>query len=346
LIAGVVVLSSDSNPPPGYLSTGNSIFANTNSGYMTRKRDMPTPRSWPAAGVYGPYIFVIGGGSSGNTDPWSVLNQRYDTSRDWWDQMKAMNTPRLAPGAAMYNQYIFVVGGWDSQKSINLKAAEVYDITSNTWNNLPSMQTARGGPAVARVGSLIYVIGGETQTNPALARSGAANDGYYSNTTEVFDLNTGRWLQNIVPNMPVGLVGASAVVVGNKIYVIGGYTYQLDYMPNFVLDRDTNTWQEIAYLNRGVTFEGVTAWNQRIYAFGGFWFNGVRGPIFEYDPVADTWTKLPPKMNQARCALPVSIVGDTAYCIGGATSLNNDAVTGVNESLNLRQCLYYLMRKT
>ncbi|HEY0395647.1 MAG TPA: hypothetical protein VGD01_14205 [Candidatus Elarobacter sp.] len=102
----------------------------------------------------------------------------------------------------------------------------------------------------------------------------------------------------------------SVAAVGNTIYVIGGYapagprptaldaSGQVDVdMPLVTaFDLTTGRWSERAPLPRGLNHVGVTSFDGKIYAFGGFAAQN-REPVPDanvYDPVADQWTPLPP----------------------------------------------------
>ena len=122
-----------------------------------------------------------------------------------------------------------------------------------------------------------------------------------------------------ISNQPTHSAAASACVIDNKIYVIGGN----DGAPNFndlnvneMYDPSTNTWDTTLApmpTPRGWLYSGVV--DGIIYAIGG----GYPTPTNKneaYDPVTDTWTTKAP-MIYPWCGVYGDVVNDRIYSVGG-----------------------------
>ena len=85
-------------------------------------------------------------------------------------------------------------------------------------------------------------------------------------------------------------VGASASVVNNKIYVIGGMSsYLVDTDANEVYDPSTNTWETKQPMPTKRSFLLTCVVNDTIYAIGGGYPTSTK-KVEAYDPATNTWT--------------------------------------------------------
>jgi N-acetylneuraminic acid mutarotase len=121
--------------------------------------------------------------------------------------------------------------------------------------------------------------------------------------------------------MPEPRQESAVGVLGNMIYVIGGYG--ADGVPSTlvqVFDAAANKWQQAAPMPEGLHHHGVAAADGKIYVVGGF--TGVfakRVPIasvWQYDPAADRWDKRAP-LPTVRGALAIAVLDGKIYALGG-----------------------------
>ncbi|HUI92207.1 MAG TPA: SUMF1/EgtB/PvdO family nonheme iron enzyme [Chitinivibrionales bacterium] len=133
--------------------------------------------------------------------------------------------------------------------------------------------------------------------------------------------NTVPWVTK--KSMPKGML-ASAAVVGDKIYVIGGY-YDTNSMNVLQYDPAADSWNvyDTLDINRSPAAAAV---NGKIYAIGG----GDIKTVEEYDPVAKTWTLKADMPTQRGPAL--AVIDSTIYAVGGYNSISGSL--GTNESYN------------
>jgi N-acetylneuraminic acid mutarotase len=178
----------------------------------------------------------------------------------------------------------------------------------------PGAWTPRSGNDVARseigaetLDGLVYIIGGQ--------QSGAAE------TVEVYDPATDDWRDG--PDLPVGRDHIQPVVVGRKLYVIGGLdTFpgpSLDDVLIFDADRPELGWTEGAHMLTSRGAHGCAAWDTKIYCAGGLSStvgNTAIASMEVYDTVADEWAALAP-MPRVRDHFRAEIIGGKLYAASG-----------------------------
>ena len=134
---------------------------------------------------------------------------------------------------------------------------------------------------------------------------------FYDDNAYCLDMDTGIW-KSIEP-MPTTRSGPSATCVGDKIYVIGGYSNT----NNECYDPTTDTWTTKTSRDGTGTSRNVV-YNNIIYFFGN---NNAYLPPKCYDPATDTWTV---KSGGPEYAITldntVGLINDMIYFIGQYTS--------------------------
>ncbi|CAN5813100.1 hypothetical protein BH11MYX2_BH11MYX2_24670 [soil metagenome] len=241
---------------------------------------MPTARVNVGAASVGGKVYVIGGYTSNNGVTGAV--EVYDPTDDSWGTAASMLTPRYGFGTATSpDGVIYTIGSnYSSSPSSdgNSVIAESFNPSTNTWTSLPSLPDGRYMTAAVWSNGRIYVMGGITvnpiflmssvvslapgdsswRTEPSMtvARDalGAAVDatgriyvvgglGTNSNklaTAEYFDPGTTSW--HTLPDFSAPRHELSAVVVGQKLYAIGGNGADVYSQSVDVLDLTTKTW--------------------------------------------------------------------------------------------------------
>jgi hypothetical protein len=238
-----------------YPALVNGEFVGTNEEYdiatdtWTTKTPMPTPRAFFAIAVYQNKIYCIGGIigiGQGFYDGTSVLlpmhilsgvNEVYDPATDTWENKTSMPTPRMNIHANVAGNGLYIMDGFDQVEAPN----EVYDPATDTWTTkTPMPPTGRNyasavvdswsqgtpapsividGAAVATTGVVapkrIYVIGVQPGNNPLTINY-------------VYDPESDNWMTGAT--MSTNRIDFGAVIVNDKLYAIGGYTF--DNSPN------------------------------------------------------------------------------------------------------------------
>jgi N-acetylneuraminic acid mutarotase len=116
------------------------------------------------------------------------------------------------------------------------------------------------------------------------------------------------------------------IAAGGKMYVIGGFAGGKAAGMVYEYDPSTDKWTKKKPMARPAHHEALAELNGKIYVFGGYMPPPPPSPqngwmpidnAWEYDPVADTWTALPP-MPAPRGSGIAFEVGGKFYVIGGA----------------------------
>ena len=238
-------------------------FSATNEEYdpatdtWTFKASMPTPRSAFGAALYHNKIYCIGGYIPGGA---IGVNEVYDPATDTWETKAPMPTPNLNLRANVVNGKIYLIGG-NPNGTLN----EVYDPANDTWLTKASIPTAVSSYASAVVGNKIYVITssltqiydaendswsiGTPAPLPTVFPSAGATTGVFAPEriyvfghgvdtkmpfwqltktqnfiTQSYDPKTDTW--TVCSSVPTGRFDASAAVVNDKLYVIGGFNLE------------------------------------------------------------------------------------------------------------------------
>jgi N-acetylneuraminic acid mutarotase len=129
------------------------------------------------------------------------------------------------------------------------------------------------------------------------------------------------------------------VALNSKMYVIGGFGTNGKPATAMVYeyDADADRWTKKKSVPVPVHHQAQTAYNGKIYVFGGC-MRPLSGPgmngwepvdnAWEYDPAADSWRALAP-MPMKRCSAVAAEVGGKIYVIGGATLMENSGETAL-----------------
>ena len=197
----------------------------------------------------GGQIYTIGGTIGAHKKDVEV----YDPVTDTWAEKASLSLARFAIAACPLDGKIYVFGGAPGVGSINgSTVAEVYDPGTDTWDPLTDMPERGSGLTANAVDGMIYVMGWQ---DPAYVfRYDPSADTW----TQLADVpgNRGRW-------------GASSLVIGNRIYVIGGMQ-QVNAVPMVdVYDPATDTWTQLPDLGVRRMLLGAAFVDGKIYAFGG-----------------------------------------------------------------------------
>ena len=187
---------------------------------------MPTPRGSPLGAVVNGKIYVIGGASVhpgaklvslGPTVPHRSMptNEVYDPATNKWESRSPMPTSRNHAAIGMVNGKIYILGGRVGSVFVNASATDVveeYDPATDSWGNARArMPTPRSGTAYGTYGGKIYVAGGEYLNSQIV---GAFRD------LEAYDPASNEW--SMLPPMSLPRNAPTAVVLGNRLYLISG----------------------------------------------------------------------------------------------------------------------------
>jgi len=288
-------------------------------------------------------LYVIGGWDDGKA---AGVTYEYDPTTDKWTKKQPMPKPAHHAALAAANGKIYVMGGFvaPSDTALPLGAAWQpidnawqYDPATDSWKSLPPVPTKRGSAVAVEAGGKIYTIGGATTMEGRVINDSngrlESKDPFFTafgpsrvlSVNEVYDPATNRWETR--KSMSVPRNHAFSAAVNGKIYVIGGRTGQgfiltatnTDVVEEY--DPLSDSWNAPKERMPTARSGGVTGTDGRfIYVAGGEVTTqqlvGAYRAIEAYDPLTDSWSKLPP-MPMPRHGAAGAVIGNRLYLVSG-----------------------------
>lgn len=133
-------------------------ITNNSWSYLDDSKDMPTPRSWCTANLYGSKVYVIGGY---NSTGYLNVNEEFDLNTLTWTTKQSMSYTRALHSSVLYNNKIYLFGGFPISPFNNAINVSYYDITNNTYTNIgnimPESLYEHGSVNISNYG---YIVGG------------------------------------------------------------------------------------------------------------------------------------------------------------------------------------------
>lgn len=247
---------------------------NPENNIWRKGADVPTARAASTTAVIDGRIYVMGGyaGIDNRGENFKVLKtvEVYDPQTDTWERKQDMSLPRALFGAGVVAGKIYAIGGFVHPRGKKpgdpwgIDLVEVYDPATDTWAKRANMLTKRAALGVEIVNDQVYAIGGRGWQQVG------NRGGTFVTVIEEYDPKTNRWRK--VKNMPDARLSFSTVVVGSKIYLIGGFVWQdrrtKDVLTVDVYNPETDQWGNIPSIPKSFKPFGTEAVNGTIYVFG------------------------------------------------------------------------------
>ena len=228
------------------------------------------------------------------------------------------------------NGHFYVMGGRTSDLAgSDLLNPVEYDPGSNSWTvkaaTFPDNQNNNMIGAVLTQGGTPYIfcIGGSAA---AATTSTAAVRRYDPITDVLTDITTDPW-----SGAPVNTLGGGGAVLGNKLYIFGGFTIGVGMSSQiWVFDPNaaagTRWTMKVAALPVPVGYVPCATIGNRIYIAGGSTYNAGAladsSDSYVYDPVADTLTPVTSIPRITAETKAVNLNGQLCVLGGGRTAPN------------------------
>jgi len=180
---------------------------------------------------------------------------------------------------------------------------------SGNWSDAPSMLVARSAHAVASSDSAIYALAGTDEHGKPVLE------------VEAFD-GTGWKVETTLPGE--GLNAPTASIIGNSLYVVGGFT-AVSNQPTGevqVYDLKTHQWGQASPLPNPRGGHAAVVLDGKIHLFGGGNSVSTLADHSEYDPGSNTWRDLNPVPRSEGSPAAVSVDGKI-YVIGGRSGFSD-----------------------
>lgn len=188
----------------------------TSTGQWHTLPDLPGqwPRGLLAATAIAGKLYVTGGGNS--YYPESSNEMFIYDPQTGWSQGPDLPHARSHHSSVAVNGRLYVIGGkWQIQHGVEHPRPEVdvYDPETGSWSSAAPLPTTRGLLATVAVENRIYAIGGQS----------ILSDGWHGSldTVEEYDPSLDTW--GPATALPTPLREHASAVVGDRVYVLGGY---------------------------------------------------------------------------------------------------------------------------
>ncbi len=201
-------------------------------------------------------------------------------------------------GACTAGEWIYVYGGHTGKMhsySVETASGRFFRVKASggKWEELPAGPRVQGLALVAH-GDTVIRIGGMQPRN----KEGEAADTHSLKTAAKYDPAAKKWVD--LPDMPAGRSSHEAVVIGTRLYVVGGWEMRGKgesprwHNSGLVLDLSAKEprWQEFKqpFKRRAL---GAAAVGGKIYVIGGLGEKATTSAVAVYDPRADKWSEAP-----------------------------------------------------
>jgi hypothetical protein len=205
------------------METGNAMLQKSvevidlTSRKVSFATSMPEGRGAAGCVLVGREVFIIGGareGAAGRAQTNRVLI--YNIDSDSWKTGPTSPTPRSTPAVLINDKFIVTAGGWGGKSALN--EVEVLNTETLEWRRLPSLARVRSAHSMVWYNNHLILFGD------------------YDATSEILIYNLKTKESQLMPSHYAAARHSAAVVVGEKIYVIGGKTPTqpaLDYVQVF-----------------------------------------------------------------------------------------------------------------
>jgi glucose/arabinose dehydrogenase len=227
-----------------------------------------------------------------------------------WSTKQPLPASLLDAGGTAVGGKLYVVAGKTSAGPQS--TMYVYDPVANSWTTGPSLPgPAVENPAIATVNDKLYAFGGST----------APFSGAVANAS-VFDPASSSWT-SLAP-MPTARGGATAQVLGGKIYVAGGMDVNGASVAIVeIFDPATNSWTSGPSMGTARDNPGSAVLDGDFYVFGGRTrlangseVDGTLASVERFDPATGTWAARAP-MPTGRRTMMVGTLRGRAQVMGG-----------------------------
>jgi N-acetylneuraminic acid mutarotase len=196
-------------------------------------------------------------------------------------------------GACVEGGFVYVYGGHTgrthaySTKTVSGAMLRM-PVAGGEWEELPPGDPVQGMALVGHAGK-VYRVGGMQPRNAPDEKA----DNHSVASVACYDPTAKKW--SALPDLPRGRSSHDAVVVGDKLYVVGGWTLDgakppawCDSVDVLDLKNPKAKWQSVKqpFQRRALS---AFALGGKVYVVGGLTGKGTTKRVDVFDPSADTW---------------------------------------------------------
>ncbi|XP_016071498.1 PREDICTED: kelch-like protein 38 [Miniopterus natalensis] len=271
-------------------TTRDVLLYNRQTGQWQSLAKLPTRLYKASAVALHHSVYVLGGmavGAGKGVPSHHVYT--FSLKLNHWRLGQPMLVARYSHRSTAYKNFIFSIGGIGAGQEV-MGSMERYDSICNVWEGMASMPVGVLHPAVAVKDQRLYLFGGEDiMQNPV-------------RLIQVYHISRNTWFK--METRMIKNVCAPAVVLGERIVIVGGYTRRI-----LAYDPQSNKFVKCADMKDRRMHHGAAVMGNKLYVTGGRRLttdcNVEDSASFDcYDPETDTWTsqgQLPHKLFDHAC---------------------------------------------
>jgi hypothetical protein len=191
-----------------------------------------------AAVLYDKQILLVGGGRKENSTSHLV---GFNVESSTWSEVQLLGdipAVRWGNSATIAGNKLYFFGGWDS--SLQYDSLYQLDLENNTWTLL---EPSGNHPCVRATHSAVVALGHILIFGGAYCSGGPY---VYLNDLVCYDIAKDKWVRpRTTGERPSPRGQHNAVVVGKKMYIIGGINGDSIFNDMYTLDLDTFKWEAV-----------------------------------------------------------------------------------------------------
>ncbi len=238
-----------------------------------------------------------------------------------WESRTPLTTARSRLALTEFNDtYLYAIGG-ESAQGQPLASVDVYDLRINEWTSGVALPVALANAATTADATRILLAGGNTT-------DGEAGE-ILSDRLLVFTPASQRWSE--WGRLPHPLTGASLQLVGNDLYLLGGWDGQAMRDEVWRIPADSGAdvaptdWQIVSHLSRGRAFAGSAVVGNELYVAGGYDGRQELADAAVYNTQSGEWRELP-DLADPRGGISLLYDGLALFAVGGGWSQPVDTI--------------------
>lgn len=221
-----------------------------------------------------------------------------------WTQHASMSQARTEAAFAQTGTHLYAVGGL-SPSLVNTPTVEIYDFQADSWESGPPLPLAVNHAMATAHDGDVYVAGGYAAV-------------VFGATNTFFVLSDGSWTP-LAP-MPETRAAGALVTVGDKLYVVGGFTQQGELATStLVYDVEAAAWSSIEGMADPREHLTAVVHQGDVIVMGGRKGDPATNSrtVERFDPRTGRWSSLP-SMLETRSGHACALVADRFVgCMGG-----------------------------
>lgn len=246
-----------------------------------------------------------------------------------WRSETPLPAARHHPNLCSFKGELLAIGGFAATgpEAGWVMQPGLWRLAGSQWLAGPALPLPNGESVAAVLEGELHVAGGRSPLGRSNARWKDHGDvAVHYRLASVTD----SW--EVAAPLPTARNSAAAAVIDGSWHVVGGRTVGGgNTAAHEVYDPSEDRWRRAAPMPQAQGGLAAAAMGDRLYAFGGEYFEsdgGVHAEAWCYDPARDRWGALEPMPNP-RHGLGAVAVNGQIYVIGGALAVGGNATSAL-----------------